>query len=140
MAGRPRKLTKKLENTILELIADGKTIRETFEIIKDYTWQSFRKELIEDDNLMIRYVKSKELAIDLKLSELEDKRKELESKIENGVVDPKSAQNLVNLYKIITAHSQWSASKLSSKRYGKAAELTIKGDKEQPLLSISWQT
>ena len=43
---RPRKLTKKLENTILELIADGKTIRETFEIIKDYTWQSFRKELI----------------------------------------------------------------------------------------------
>ena len=27
---RPRKLTKKLENTILELIADGKTIRETF--------------------------------------------------------------------------------------------------------------
>jgi hypothetical protein len=139
MAGRPRKLTKKLENTILELIADGKTIRETFEIIKDYTWQSFRKELIEDDNLMIRYVKSKELAIDLKLSELEDKRKELESKIENGVVDPKSAQNLVNLYKIITAHSQWSASKLSSKRYGKAAELTIKGDKEQPL-SISWQT
>ena len=31
---RPRKLTKKLENTILELIADGKTIRETFEIIK----------------------------------------------------------------------------------------------------------
>ena len=139
MAGRPRKLTKKLENTILELIADGKTIRETFEIIKDYTWQSFRKELIEDDNLMIRYVKSKELAIDLKLSELEDKRKELESKIENGVVDPKSAQNLVNLYKIITAHSQWSASKLSSKRYGKAAELTIKGDKDQPL-SISWQT
>ena len=67
---RPRKLTKKLENTILELIADGKTIRETFEIIKDYTWQSFRKELIEDDSLMMKYIKSKELAIDLKLSEL----------------------------------------------------------------------
>jgi hypothetical protein len=87
---RPRKLTKKLENTILELIADGKTIRETFEIIKDYTWQSFRKELLEDDSLMMKYIKSKELAIDLKLSELEDKRKELEMKIENGVVDPKS--------------------------------------------------
>ena len=41
---------------------------------------------VMDQNLMIRYVKSKELAIDLKLSELEDKRKELESKIENGVV------------------------------------------------------
>ena len=40
---RPRKLTKKLENTILELIADGKTIRETFEIIKDYTWQRLQK-------------------------------------------------------------------------------------------------
>jgi hypothetical protein len=87
---------------------------------------------------MMRYVKSKELSIDLKLSELEDKRKDLEAKIENGFVDPKSAQNLVNLYKIITAHNQWSASKLSAKKYGKQAEtLTLKGDKEQPL-SISW--
>ena len=135
---RKRKLTEKLADSILELISDGKTIRETFEIITNYTWQSFRKELINDDNLMMRYVKAKELSIDLKLSELEDKRKELEIKIENGFVDPKSAQNLVNLYKIITAHNQWSASKLSAKKYGKQAEtLTLKGDKEQPL-SISW--
>ena len=135
---RKRKLTEKLADQILELISDGKTIRETFQIITNYTWQSFRKELINDDNLMLRYVKAKELSIDLKLSELEDKRKDLESKIENGIVDPKSAQNLVNLYKIITAHNQWSASKLSAKKYGKQAEtITLKGDKEQPL-SISW--
>jgi hypothetical protein len=45
---------------------------------------------------------------------------------------------MVNLYKIITAHNQWSASKLSAKRYGKQAEtITLRGDKEQPL-SISW--
>jgi hypothetical protein len=80
---RKRKLTEKLADQILELIADGKTIREVFEIIKNYTWQSFRKELINDDTLMMRYIKAKELAIDLKLSELEDKRKELESKIES---------------------------------------------------------
>ena len=135
---RKKKLSEKLADQILELISDGKTIRETFQIITNYTWQSFRKELINDDNLMMRYVKAKELSIDLKLSELEDKRKELEIKIENGFVDPKSAQNLVNLYKIITAHNQWSASKLSAKKYGKQAEtITLKGDKEQPL-SISW--
>jgi len=135
---RKRKLTDKLADSILELIADGKTIRETFEIIKTYTWQSFRKELINDDNLMMKYIKSKELAIDLKLSELEDKRKDLEAKIENGIIDPKSGQNLVNLYKILITHSQWSASKLSAKRYGKQAEtITLKGDKEQPL-NISW--
>ena len=135
---RKRKLTEKLADQILELISDGKTIRETFQIITNYTWQSFRKELINNDNLMMRYVKAKELSIDLKLSELEDKRKDLESKIENGIVDPKSAQNLVNLYKIITAHNQWSASKLSAKKYGKQAEtITLRGDKEQPL-SISW--
>jgi len=98
---RKKKLTEKLADQILELISDGKTIRETFQIITNYTWQSFRKELINNDDLMSRYIKSKELAIDLKLSELEDKRKELEAKIENGFVDPKSAQNLVNLYKII---------------------------------------
>ena len=135
---RKIKLTEKLADQILELIADGKTIREVFEIIKTYTWQSFRKELINDDTLMMKYIKSKELAIDLKLSELEDKRKELELKIESGDLDPKAAQSMVNLYKIITAHNQWSASKLSAKRYGKQAEtITLKGDKEQPL-NISW--
>ena len=135
---RKRKLTEKLADQILELISDGKTIRETFQIITNYTWQSFRKELINNDDLMMRYVKAKELSIDLKLSELEDKRKDLETKIENGIVDPKSAQNLGNLYKIITAHNQWSASKLSAKKYGKQAEtITLRGDKEQPL-SISW--
>ena len=59
-------------------------------------------------------------------------------KIENGYVDPNSAQNLVNLYKNITAHSQWSASKLSSKTYGKAAEtLQIRSNNDQNL-AISW--
>ena len=48
---RKKKLTEKLADQILELIADGKTIRETFEIITNYTWQSFRKELINNDDL-----------------------------------------------------------------------------------------
>jgi hypothetical protein len=139
MAGRPRKLTDKLKAHILSLIADGLTIRELFS--RDdvpITWQSFRAYLIKDNELMANYVRSKELAIDLKLSDLEDKRKELELKIESGDLDPKAAQSMVNLYKIITAHNQWSASKLSSKTYGKAAEtLQIKGDNNQPL-SISW--
>ena len=139
MAGRKRKLTDKLKAHILSLIADGLTIRELFS--RDdvpISWQSFRTYLINDDNLMSSYIKSKELAIDLKLSELEDKRKELEQKIENGFVDPKSAQNLVNLYKIITAHSQWSASKLSPKTYSKSAEtLQIRSNNDQNL-AISW--
>ena len=119
MAGRPRKLTDKLKAHILSLIADGLTIRELFS--RDdvpITWQSFRAYLIKDNELMANYVRSKELAIDLKLSDLEDKRKELELKIESGDLDPKAAQSMVNLYKIITAHNQWSASKLSSKTYG----------------------
>jgi hypothetical protein len=139
MAGRKRKLTDKLKSHILSLIADGLTIRELFSREDvPISWQSFRTYLINDEQLMQNYIRSKELAIDLKLSELEDKRKELEQKIENGFVDPKSAQNLVNLYKIITAHSQWSASKLSSKTYGKAAEtLQIRSNNDQNL-AISW--
>jgi hypothetical protein len=139
MAGRKKKLNKKLADTILDLLADGLTIRQVFEKPEiDYTWTSFRKELVSDPELMDRYQKAKELAIDLELSNLKDKRLELEAKIESGDIDGKAGQNLVNLYKIIVASSQWSASKLSAKRYGKAAELTIKGDKEQPL-SISWE-
>ena len=139
MAGRKRKLTDKLKAHILSLIADGLTIRELFSREDvPISWQAFRTYLINDEELMLRYQKSKELAVDLKLSQLEDKRKELEAKIESGQIDGKAGQNLVNLYKIIVANSQWSASKIASKKYGKAAELTIKGDKEQPL-SISWE-
>tara|TARA_R110000824_G_C15077718_1_gene664031 strand:+ start:484 stop:909 length:426 start_codon:yes stop_codon:yes gene_type:complete len=139
MAGRPRKLNAKLESEILELISDGKTLRETFSEIEGYTWQSFRKELLLSDSLMTKYVKSKELAVDVKLSELEDKRKELEAKIESGDIDGKAGQNLTNIYKILVANTQWSASKLSAKRYSKQAELTIKGDSASPLV-ISWDS
>tara|TARA_R110002124_G_scaffold128162_1_gene288823 strand:+ start:399 stop:827 length:429 start_codon:yes stop_codon:yes gene_type:complete len=139
MAGRKKKLTEKLFDKLLNLIADGLTIREVFSRDDvDFTWQSFRNYLIRDDVLMSRYIKAKELAVDLRLSELEDKRKELEIKIESGELDAKAAQNLVNLYKIIVASSQWSASKLNAKRYGKSAEvLSINSEKNQPL-TISW--
>jgi hypothetical protein len=138
MAGRPKKLNKKLEKQILDLLADGLTIRQIFERPDiDYSWSSFRNELVNSNELMERYQKAKELAIDLELSNLKDKRLELESKIESGEIDGKAGQNLVNLYKIIVASSQWSASKLASKKYGKAAELTIKGDDKSPL-NISW--
>ena len=138
MAGRPKKLNKKLEKQILDLIADGLTIRQIFEKPEiNYSWSSFRNELANSNELMERYQKAKELAIDLELSNLKDKRLELESKIESGEIDGKAGQNLVNLYKIIVASSQWSASKLASKKYGKAAELTIKGDDKSPL-NISW--
>jgi len=136
MAGRPRKLTKKLTDQILDYLSDGLTIRQVFEKV-DYTWTSFRKELVADPELMNRYNFAKELAIDLELSNLKDKRLELEAKIESGEIDGKAGQNLVNLFKIISASSQWNATKLAPKRFGKAAELTIKGDKDQPL-SISW--
>ena len=146
MAGRKRKLSEKLKNIILDLIADGLTIRQIFskpdgELFKkgiEYTWTSFRKELVNDNDLMGNYQKSKELAIELELSNLKDKRLELESKIESGQIDGKAGQNLVNLYKIVSAHSQWTASKLKSKVYGKSAEvLTLKGSNSEPI-NISW--
>ena len=90
MVGRKRKLTDKLAEKILDLIADGLTIRQIFEREDiQYTWTSFRKELVSDSNLMDRYQKSKELAIDLELSNLKDKRLELEAKIESGEIDGK---------------------------------------------------
>ena len=142
MAGRKRKLSKKLADQLLDYFADGLTIRQIFEKDEiDYTWTSFRKELVADDkglDLMNRYQKAKELAIDLELSGLKDKRLELESKIESGEIDGKAGQNLVNLYKIVSAHSQWTASKLKSKVYGKSAEvLTLKGSNSEPI-NISW--
>ena len=75
MAGRKRKLNPRLAERILELIADGLTIRQVFEKEEiDYTWASFRKELVSSNELMDRYQKAKELAIDLELSNLKDNR------------------------------------------------------------------
>ena len=64
MAGRKRKLSEKLKNTILDLIADGLTIRQIFdkpngELFKkgiEYTWTSFRKELVEDNDLSLIHI------------------------------------------------------------------------------------
>ncbi len=139
MAGRPKKLNAKLEDRILEAISDGLTIRQVFELPEiNYTWSSFRKELIKSEDLMMRYNQAKQLAIDLELSSLKDKRLELESKIESGEIDAKAGQNLVNLFKLTIASSQWSAGKIAPKKFGKAAEtLSIKSDNTQPL-SISW--
>tara|TARA_R100000935_G_scaffold17047_1_gene33678 strand:+ start:117 stop:350 length:234 start_codon:yes stop_codon:yes gene_type:complete len=68
MAGRPKKLSEKKIDLILEAFSDGLTIREVFKKDNiDFTWSSFRRYLITDDVLMMRYQKSKELAIDLKL-------------------------------------------------------------------------
>ena len=102
MAGRPRKLNKKLEEQILEYIADGLTIRQVFEKPDiNYNWSSFRKELINSEELMIKYNQAKQLAIDLELSSLKDKRLELEAKIESGEIDAKAGQNLVNLLNLL---------------------------------------
>ena len=98
---RQRKLTDKLKEKILSLIADGLTIRELFS--RDdipITWQTFRTYLINDDQLMGSYIKSKELAIDLKLSELEDKRKDLDI-IAKGLLDYETltGDEIINLLK-----------------------------------------
>jgi hypothetical protein len=82
MAGRPKKLNKKLEKQILDLIADGLTIRQIFEKPEiNYSWSSFRNELVNSNELMERYQKAKELAIDLELSNLKTKDLSLSLKL-----------------------------------------------------------
>ena len=137
---RPKKLNKKMIEQILDMISDGSTIREIFETPSngiDCSWTTFRKALVSDNELMARYEKSKSLAVDYLLSDIEHKRKELEQKLKSGEIDPKQGHNLVNILKIMTTNRQWSASKLRTKVYSKQAELTIKGDKNEPL-NIKW--
>ena len=139
---RPKKLNKKLIEIILDKIGNGDTIREIFETPNngiDCTWTTWRKALIADNDLMNRYEKSKSLAVDYLLSEVEYKRKQLEKQLLSGEIEPKQGHNLVNILKIMTTNRQWSASKLRPKVYSKAAELTIKGDKNEPL-NIKWDS
>tara|TARA_R100001244_G_scaffold76877_1_gene60976 strand:+ start:249 stop:695 length:447 start_codon:yes stop_codon:yes gene_type:complete len=143
---RKKRLTKRLESIIIDFLADGLTIRQIFDKPGgklaqnniEYTWTSFRKELLSSPELLSKYTASKSIAIDLELSNLKDKRLALEAKIESGEIDGKQGQNMVNLLKVIIAHSQWSASKLKSKVYGKSADvLTLKGSDSEPI-NISW--
>tara|TARA_R110002020_G_scaffold463584_1_gene683696 strand:+ start:683 stop:1108 length:426 start_codon:yes stop_codon:yes gene_type:complete len=137
---RPRKINKKLIELILNKISDGESLREIFETPNNginCSWPTFRKALVADDSLMSRYEKSKSLAVDFLLSDLEFKRKKLEKQLLDGEIDPKQGHNLVNILKIMTSNRQWSASKLRPKVYSRAAELRISGEKEQPL-NIKW--
>ena len=137
---RPRKINKKLIELILNKISDGESLREIFETPNngiDCSWPTFRKALVADDSLMSRYEKSKSLAVDFLLSDLEFKKKKLEKQLLDGEIDPKQGHNLVNILKIMTSNRQWSASKLRPKVYSRAAELRISGEKEQPL-NIKW--
>ena len=128
----------KYKATGTEVFKDGKLIKFNSETNQNKKLKYVNIELVNDNDLMGNYQKSKELAIDLELSNLKDKRLELESKIESGQIDGKAGQNLVNLYKIVSAHAQWTASKLKSKVYGKSAEvLTLKGSNSEPI-NISW--
>ena len=144
---RKKRLTQRLESMIIDFLADGLTIRQIFDKPGgklaqnniEYTWTSFRKELLSSPELLSKYNAAKSIAIDLELSNLKDKRLELEAKIESGQIDGKAGQNLVNVLKIITAHTQWAASKLKSKTYGKSAEvLELKGSQSEPL-TIRWE-
>jgi len=79
---RPRKINKKLIELILNKISDGESLREIFETPNngiDCSWPTFRKALVADDSLMSRYEKSKSLAVDFLLSDLEFKGKNLKN-------------------------------------------------------------
>ena len=135
---RPKKINKKTIAKILQYFQDSCTIRECFKKPDiDITWQTFRSALIKSDDLMNQYLKSRQIAQDYKLDELTDKRKEIEEKILSGNLEPKQAQNYVNLLKVWTAHTQWLSSKIQPKKYGKTAELIHKGSAESPI-TISW--
>ena len=108
---RPKKLNKKLIEIILDKIGNGETIREIFETPNngiDCTWTTWRKALIADNDLMNRYEKSKSLAVDYLLSEVEYKRKQLEKQLLSGEIEPMQGHNLANILKIMTTNRQWS--------------------------------
>ena len=135
---RQKKINKKTNARILQYFQDSCTIREVFQKSDiDITWQTFRSALIKSDELMNNYLKSRQIAQDYKLDELTDKRKEIEEKILSGNLEPKQAQNYVNLLKVWTAHTQWLSSKIQPKKYGKSAELIHKGSVSEPI-NISW--
>ena len=131
--GRPSKYSKKTTKRIMELLAQGKSIRDITRLKSMPCWETLRNWINKYPEFQEQYVKAKADGIEFVLANAEDLLNEnLEAaKNENKVDLGKS-----HLIKESISLAKWKAERLNSKVYGKNNELNAKvGDQ---LIQVKW--
>jgi len=131
--GRPSKYSKKTVKKIVELLAQGKTVRDITRLKSMPCWETLRNWINKYPEFQEQYVKAKADGIEFVLANAEDLLNEnLEAaKNENKVDLGKS-----HLIKESVSLAKWKAERLNSSVYGKKNELNAKvGDQ---LIQVKW--
>ena len=131
--GRPSKYSKKTTKRIMELLAQGKSIRDITRLKSMPCWETLRNWINKYPEFQEQYVKAKADGIEFVLANAEDLLNEnLEAaKNENKVDLGKS-----HLIKESVSLAKWKAERLNSSVYGKKNELNAKvGDQ---LIQVKW--
>lgn len=131
--GRPSKYNKKTVKRIVELLAQGKSIRDITRLKAMPCWETLRNWVNKYPEFKEQYVKAKEDGIEFVLANAEDL---LNDSLEAAKYENKVDLGKSHLIKESVSLAKWKAERLNSKVYGKNNELNAKvGDQ---LIQVKW--
>jgi len=131
--GRPSKYSKKTTKRIIELLAQGKSIRDITRLKSMPCWETLRNWINKYPEFQEQYVKAKADGIEFVLANAEDL---LNENLEQAKTESKTDLGKTHLIKESVSLAKWKAERLNSSVYGKKNELNAKvGDQ---LIQVKW--
>jgi len=121
--GRPSKFSKKTTKKIMELLAQGKSIRDITRLKSMPCWETLRNWINKYPEFQEQYAKAKADGIEFVLANAEDL---LNENLENAKYEKKTDLGKTHLVKAAVDLAKWKAEKLNANVYGKKNELNAK--------------
>jgi len=131
--GRPSKYSKKTTKRIMELLAQGKTVRDITRLKSMPCWETLRNWINKYPEFQEQYAKAKADGIEFVLANAEDL---LNDNLEKAKTETKTDLGKTHLVKAAVDLAKWKAEKLSPKVYGKQSELNVKAGDQ--LIQVKW--
>lgn len=131
--GRPSKYSKKTVKKIVELLAQGKTVRDITRLKSMPCWETLRNWINKYPEFQEQYAKAKADGIEFILANAEDL---LNDNLEQAKTQTKTDLGKTHLVKAAVDLAKWKAEKLSPKVYGKQSELNVKAGDQ--LIQVKW--
>jgi hypothetical protein len=131
--GRPSKYSKKTVKRIVELLAQGKTVRDITRLKSMPCWETLRNWINKYPEFQEQYAKAKADGIEFILANAEDL---LNDNLEKAKTETKTDLGKTHLVKAAVDLAKWKAEKLSPKVYGKQSELNVKAGDQ--LIQVKW--
>lgn len=124
IAGRPSGFNNEIADEICTRIANGESMRKICDLAHMPNRETVIRWMVANEEFAAKCARARTEQADF----MDDKILDVAEKCENGLIDPQAAKVAISAY-------QWRASKLKPKVYGD--NITLKGDKENPLFNVA---